>query len=308
MYKEKILTHYKEAREISSGGMPFPRMALIYPTYNCNHSCPHCLYRGWHSKDYLDKDRLFEIVEELKDLGLEAIEFCGGGEPTLHPDFSEILRVVSSKGIAIGLLTNGSTLNEQYKDFIDNCSYIRISLDSIKLNTYLKMHGSSDLFKVINGIEEAVKYRNEIKSKCRIGIKTILGTDNLLEKPNIEKLGKSLGVDYVQFKAIRSGIGEICGYDKSKLEGKCWLSPLHTMIDPLGDVYICCYYQYRKDKHRIGNIFKDKFKDIWLSEKHKEVIDNINPEECNKYDCRFHYYNKKMTEVLVDDSIHAKFI
>jgi hypothetical protein len=80
------------------------------------------------------------------------------------------------------------------------------------------------------------------------------------------------------------------------------------MIDAYGDVYICCYYQYRKESHKIGNVIKNSFYEVWFSDEHLEKIGEINPKECNKYDCRFHRYNSFMNDIFKDDKLHINFI
>lgn len=299
LHSDKIFTYYKEAQELRRGGMVTPRMALIYPTYACNHKCPHCLYNGWNNGTSLDFDRFIRLIDELGAIGVKGIEFCGGGEPTLYPKFEEIVNYIRGAGIELGILTNGSMLSKYKELLVNNFRYVRISLDSANAKTYFKMH-QVPLGNLVEDIKELVKYRNQVKSRCTIGLKRVLCELNENETlPNI--------ADYTQDKYVRSADGELSD-GKTTLEGKCWLSPIHTMIDAYGDVYICCYYQYREDAHKIGNIYKEPFKQIWFSHKHQEQIKKINPKECNKYDCRFHVYNKKMSNLFQEDDYHINFI
>ena len=79
---------------------------------------------------------------------------------------------------------------------------------------------------------------------------------------------------------------------------KCWLSPLHVVVDPNGDLFICCYYRHRIKDHRIGNIFEKNLHDIWYSFEHYSKIRKIKKELCELYDCRFIRYNEIMEGAL----------
>jgi MoaA/NifB/PqqE/SkfB family radical SAM enzyme len=297
LYSNKIYTYFNDAKMIKKGQMPDPRMALIYPTYACNHKCPHCLYAGWNTGKHFEYKRLRSLITELADNGIKAIEFCGGGEPTLYPKFKQIVSHIRKNNIDFGLLTNGSMLHKYGKFLVDNATYIRISLDSLNPETYKKMHGV-EIGHLVQVINDLIDYRNKTKSKCVIGVKRILSEINKDEAFSFDK------ADYVEEKYARACNGGLKD-KKSKLVGKCWLSPIHTMIDAYGDVYICCYYQYRKQTHKFGNIFKDSFYHIWYSDEHYKAIKGIKTKECNKYDCRFHRYNKVMRDL---SHLHINFI
>jgi len=115
--KYKILTYYNKALALKQGKMIPPRIAFIYPTYACNHNCPHCLYRGWNNGVHFPYDRLINLLEELYSNGVRGITLCGGGEPTLYPEFEGMVRHAKKLGIDLGLITNGSTL-KKYGKFI----------------------------------------------------------------------------------------------------------------------------------------------------------------------------------------------
>lgn len=94
----------------------------------CNFNCVYCEC-GWnedtkdikdniHSKEDIKQaleTKLIEIKE--KNIPLDSITFSGNGEPTIHPDFSEIidfvvdLRNQYAKDAKISVLTNATTLN-----------------------------------------------------------------------------------------------------------------------------------------------------------------------------------------------------
>ena len=146
--------------------------------------------------------------------------------------------------------------------------------------------------------------------------------------PSAFGLAQRLRVDSLQFKALRqsadtltpeqqryvatqiislqktySELKVLGGVNKLMAPCRCWLTPLQTMIDANGDVFLCCYYLHRRARHRIGNINKQSFREIWEGPRHKHAIAAIRHQECNLFDCRFINY-MKIFEPLLNDSRH----
>ena len=63
---------------------------------------------------------------------------------------------------------------------------------------------------------------------------------------------------------------------------RCLVQDLRTVVSPSG-VYVCPYHRGNLNM-RIGDITKQSFKEIWHSQKRKEVRDRVNP----KNHCGFH--------------------
>jgi len=330
----KILSYYEDALTIKKGGMPAPRMALIYPTYKCNCACEHCLCKEMNNNTNTIELSILEfkqLIVQLKNIGVKAIEFCGGGEPLLYPNIENLIRFIRSQNMELGVLTNGSTLGVHYKTLIDNATYIRVSIDTLSDSTYesTKHPRGHNLSNILRGLLMLTKYKKSTDSKCSLGLKTTLSRHNINEIKDLIKYTDNSEFDYIQFKSVRSDESELTFAQKSeaqdhldyslskkvignvltsKLTVSCSMSPVHTVIDSYGDVYLCCYFQYRKKSHKIGNIHENTFSEIWHSSKHKNAIKNIKKKECDKYDCRFHHYNEIMHKVIIENKMHINFI
>lgn len=340
--KLRVLSCYQEAVMLKNGEMPAPRMAIIYPTYICNHNCMGCDYSEQNKlKVSYTTQQFSNLIDQLHQIDIKALEFCGGGEPTLHPDLSKIIDQTVDYGIAFGLLTNGTNLNEKLrKRLVLNGSYCRVSIESATEETFNFYKSPSNenagFHTVVANISKLVKERKECepKSKLQVSMKFSVDKNNYKDVPKALSLGAKLGVDSVQFKLIRNmpseikdqktidwlyrqislvqkgfpGLRVVPDFSKSVLKTKCWLSPLQVTIDPYGDAFICCYYRHRLDKHRLGNVFREGLKSLWFSQTHWEKISRINIKDCNKYDCRFHYYNELMEELIIKDIGQLHFI
>ena len=339
--QHRILTHYPQAVQIQNRDMPEPRMAIVYPTYVCNQDCLWCEYSSENTEHHsiMTDEQLMGLIADLDGIGVKSVEFCGGGEPSLHPKLAEAVRDLAARDMSIGILTNGTKMmGDLAEAFIDHGSYIRVGFDGGTKETFNKVKRpktpSAGFDAVCANVRNLIKLRDEKGSKCRISMKIVVDQGNCHEIREASELAIELGVDSIQFKAARlvdselndeqaeqvnrdissarEALGDkmviIGGASKINTTTQCWLTPLQLTVDTLGDVYMCCYYTHRKEKHTIGNCFTDPLKDLWYHEDHWKKIDAIEPCECNNLDCRFVKYNEILNKVMVDDDAQFEFI
>ena len=105
--------------------------------------------------------------------------------------------------------------------------------------------------------------------------------------------------DKKAFKDSNGDMWNVVNISPSKfMEGEqCLISPIQTLVDCFGDVYICCYYRHRPKEHKIGSILEESLKDILGSKKHMDKLIEIDYKKCNLYDCRFLEYQKILNEI-----------
>src|SRR5512139_1013314 len=78
-------------------------------TSACNFACPFCVdSKLIRIRKSLALENVKNTVDALHSHGLLSVILIGGGEPTLHRDFGEIVRYLKGKGLQIGIVTNGS--------------------------------------------------------------------------------------------------------------------------------------------------------------------------------------------------------
>ncbi|GMW01337.1 MAG: hypothetical protein AMXMBFR84_24740 [Candidatus Hydrogenedentota bacterium] len=338
----RILTHWHEAKMIKDGQMPPPRTAIVYPTYVCNQDCLWCEYNAENTNKQLDRvmsaENLRKLIWDLRDLGVKGIEFCGGGEPTLHPALPALIREMKADGLSIGLLTNGTKLYGELADALVDCaSYVRVGFDGATpetANAVKRPRTPEARFeRVCQNIKAMVQDRNSKGTDAKISIKVVLDQNNYHEIEPCVQLALDMGVDSIQFKAARLCPSELTdaesdranamidhcksaypsmivvgGTAKINMHTHCWLTPLQVTVDTMGDVYLCCYYRHRKESHTIGNCFETPLKDLWYSDDHWTAINGIKAHECNNLDCRFVRYNQIMDEVMGSSDAQFEFI
>jgi len=120
----KLLWHGDRVKHWLEGDKAWPVLIEIAPTGYCNADCPWCFFKGKLSREIIDTDKLLRTLVELANSGLKAVNWTGGGEPALHPDFHKLVSYTKTLGLKQGLFTNG--YNEI--PFQDMFEWIRISL------------------------------------------------------------------------------------------------------------------------------------------------------------------------------------
>jgi uncharacterized radical SAM superfamily Fe-S cluster-containing enzyme len=162
-----------------------PTLAVIDITNRCNYSCPVCFAEITGQGDHYSLN-LEQIDKMLKSL-LERPDPCwniqfSGGEPTLHPQFPEILRKARDLGFRhIQVATNGSR-------FIDP-DYARLCEDSGLHTLYLQFDGmSDDVYRKLRGqplLDKKIKIvENIAKTNMRIVLVPVIASS-----VNIDQIG-----------------------------------------------------------------------------------------------------------------------
>lgn len=341
--KNRILIDYERAKMFKRGVMPNPRFAVLYISNSCNQNCQYCEYTEENKGGFLATEKVLDIINQLVDLGVTAIEFSGGGEPLIHPDIIKILNYCKEKDIAVGIISNFAAKNDKLMEtIVDTCSYVRASLDSFdpdKYNTIRRPKTKECSFsQVEDNLKKLVELKKNTGSGINIGVKRVISKLNYDKMEDFIKGAIGLGVDNVQFKKVylrkdleignsnefsieemtkqltelkekyKKKIDIFFGFYNLKLECRCFMNINHVFVDAYGDMYLCCHYLNRKKDIKLGSTFDKSIKDIWFSERHWEAIKNTKIEECNEVDCRWIKYTNLMKPFIDDDKRPLDFI
>ena len=328
----RILSTYQDAKKLLRGEMVVPRMISCWLTHVCNLNCDYCLYAWTHNqvKAFAPEDQFKKFIDEIADAGVEGLEFAGGGESALHPKCFEFAEYAHLKGMRVGMITNGTKFD--FQRTVDHFAWIRFGIDAHVDELYQKVKsvpsGMFDL--VVKNAKELIRVRGDKKTP-RIGMKFLLGLKNYMYVRDMAYFAKECGMDYAHFKAehnshdemppglritvqqtLLSMKDELNGFvmgstDKLHAEVGCFMAPTHSVVNAYGDAFVCCYFN-DPEKDSFGNYFKDGFKNVWFSEAHSRKQNSYTIAECDKYDCRWHAYNKQFKDILVDNKMDLAFV
>ncbi|HON55909.1 MAG TPA: radical SAM protein [bacterium] len=268
------------------------------------------------TKNLFATDRLLKLLDEFADCKVKSILYAGTGEPMIHKDIMKILNYTASKKIDTAINTNMVLYTpEKIKESLHYLVWLRASIDAGSKKTYALIHNTkeSDFDIVLKNLEYAVKSKNDKKLNVTIGTQFLLINQNKDEVLMLAKILKDIGVDYYSIKPynqhysssnnctvdlITTEFIEYLNCELKKLQTekfniifrkksfektstkqrdyqKCYGPNFITHLREDGNIYFCeSLYNYQE--YILGNIYKNSFKEIWLSENRKKIFQKIN--------------------------------
>ena len=182
-------------------------------TSACNFSCPFCVdSKLINAGKTLTLEEVKKTIHTLHSHGLLSVILIGGGEPTLHKDFGEIVRYIKSKRLQIGIVTNGSQLErvEAVVGELKEKDWIRISIDAAGEGVFQALHLPRTQVTLgrILGKAKRMKKKNPVVSLGYSFVIVWEGVEingkrlraNLDEMTRSVELAREFSFDYVSFK------------------------------------------------------------------------------------------------------------
>lgn len=255
-----------------------PCSLIIDTTLYCNNNCSFC----WRSNkpDYLKnvnqqyktKTMPFKIYKKIIDdacqyNSLKWMSLSGPmGEPLMNDDIEQFFSYAYKKNHfdQIVINTNGLAINKRDISILLNSIHeFSISVDSIKSDTYEKIHGHKNLSQVIENIKSCVEYKRKNGCVAKIVVRF---TENALNIGQIDEFldfFKEIGVDEVNYTKEHAFAGV---NDKLKNKTEMYNCGQPTKVvnfNFLGEMSTCCVnWQINPT---FGNIKNKTIKQLWES-------------------------------------------
>ena len=277
----------------------YPVSISFEPTTSCNLRCPECpsgMRAFTRPTGMLQKDFFTRTIDEIHKELLYLI-FYFQGEPYLNPDFLDMVKYASSKGIYTATSTNAHYLNDAAakRTIESGLDRLIISIDGTTQDVYQQYRIGGHLDKVIAGAKNIVKWKKEMNSKTPfIFFQFLVVKPNEHQIEDIKRLALEVGVDEVRFKTAQvydyerdpnkliTTIDKFSRYKKdesgtyvpkNKLANRCWKMQHANVITWDGLVVPCCF---DKDAmHQLGNLKNQSFKEVWNNDNYKQFRNEL---------------------------------
>ena len=342
----KALRHPLVLGSIRAGvPVALPHVEIILADL-CQQACTFCSYRlpGYTSNQLFDDKRMmpeakaFEILEDCAAMGVKAVQFTGGGEPTVYPKFKEVLERTIALGLKFSLVSNGVRIDEKLAPLVAKAEWVRISLDASQEETYVqirRIHRSQ-----WQKAQEAVRLIKAQQTPCVLGVGFVVTPDNWREIYEAAKLAKGLGADNFRLSAMFSSEDEriFAPFHQEAAalakQAEALTSPSFTVYNRFADritdltlknpedalcgyqffttyigadlnVYRCCGYAYN-ERGKMGSLKEQSFKDFWLAQQRFDEQKSFDARGCER--CQFRNQNKALAYVLAPSQIHEEFV
>jgi len=182
-------------------------------TSACNFSCPHCVdSKIINTGELLRLDDVKHTIDVLRSHGLLSVILLGGGEPTLHRNFEEIVRYIKNRGLELGIVTNGSRLEKVIRitELLGEKDWIRISIDAAREDTFYSLHRPKNHVTLKHILNKA-RVIKEVNSLVSLGYSFVIVWEgiemngkrlapNTGEIADAVSLAREYSFDFVSFK------------------------------------------------------------------------------------------------------------
>lgn len=335
----KVLWHQERIKDWKEEKLIAPITIDCALTTKCSYRCVYCYGKMQciNQSDNMDKETIFNFLDDAAEIGVKAISFISDGESTCNPNLKDAILHGKANGIDMALGTNGYLLKDDELEEILPClTYLRFNISAGEADRYAYIHGCTEAcyHKVVKTIEKALEIKKKNNLDVTIGLQMVLMPEFKDQIIPLTKLGQELGVDYLVIKHCSDDEDGTLGVDYSKYGemvellkeaekyttkdyrvsakwskilsngekkySKCFGAPFILQMSGTGLVAPCgMFFNEKYKKYHIGNIKEARFKDIWKSDRYSEVMKSITADcfDPNK-DCGTLCLQHKTNEVL----------
>lgn len=349
---------------VRDGGVPVaPKQAQLIISDSCNQNCHFCAYRmdGYSSNQlfmgdsvpmkyghnnpqrWIEKQKACEILLDLANLGVQGVQFTGGGEPTVNPHHEDIFEYALGVGLKCALVSNGVRWSDSLVAMLARFSWVRVSIDAGTAETYAKTRDTSPgtFDKVWGNVRRlAHAIRTPTPTDCVLGIGFTVTPDNYTEIQKAIEIASGSGAAYLRVSAMFSPDGaepfrniyprirddirnasalwerrdfrvhDLFGDRVEDLEQKapdyptCYYQHYNTYIGGDENVYRCCVLAYN-EHGLLGSIKKRGYADFLRDPEVQAKLDNFDARSCER--CQFNSKNRAMNYICGGKPPHSEF-
>lgn len=168
--KVKSLVYYDRIKYNNS--LLRPKMVSWEITNKCNLFCKHCLNNSGDSCHYQFEDELqdieqIELAKQIAELRPEQFCLCGG-ETLLNKNIYEIINIVSSAGVMVNMVTNGTLITDSVAKKLkeSGISHVQVSVDGLGCQHDIFRNTKGAFDKSIRGIRFLKENKIKVMVSC----------------------------------------------------------------------------------------------------------------------------------------------
>ncbi|CAH1234192.1 MULTISPECIES: radical SAM/SPASM domain-containing protein [Vibrio harveyi group] len=293
-----------------------PNLINFSITEKCNLECSYCFYSASYKNNKNIIDKSFNGSKSTDELFTEIAEkfpytkvIITGGEPLMNKDFIKYAKLIKSKGLNVGVLTNGTLISDKIADQILEVELdeVRVSLDGYDKNSH-EMTRPRTYDKIIKNIAKLRQRRINVIFSSTITSHNEDKFDHLVE--HAHRLGVNFNYSPMvptgrgkynknilpNYKSLAIKVNEIDSSGKSSFfsnekidSGRttCGLAGNSTYINSQGDVYPC--NMLKDEEFKLGNLNENSLVEILDGKRANEIRVSVDDIEICK-DCDIKYF------------------
>lgn len=281
-------------------------------TRQCNAACVFCAAQTQASDGggKITKQNAFDFLTDCAEIGVKGVSLISDGESTVVPWYEASIEHGAKLGLAIGVGTNGVRLKKPVLErILPHIAYLRFNFSAGDRGRYSEIMGlkGRDYDQVIENVRDAIAIKRAHNLPLNINLQMVtmpefhdqilplarlakeLRPDYLIYKHCADSKDGMIGVDYRKYDALydtfkaaeamaEPGFQVVVKWSRLKDEGKrdyqrCYGPPFIMQLSGNGLVAPCGQlFQEKYRKFHIGNITRERFRDIFVSDRYWEVM------------------------------------
>lgn len=194
----------------------YPRRLVLELTNACNLNCVMCGRNAADFKPTVFDMEVFRSLEPIMDT-IEEVTLMGWGEPTIHPDFIEMLKIIDQHSARKYFCSNGMNLKKVKDAIFDyHVDVFAVSLDGATDETNGRIRRGSKIAQITEDLKEIVRIKKERGLKYPwINFVFCAMKSNIRELPDLVRLAAEIGIEEVK-------VVYLTVFDKSLLHETLW--------------------------------------------------------------------------------------
>lgn len=156
-------------------------MVSTFTSAACNLKCRYCYAEaGKALADELTLDEYKDVISEAKALGARTVWIPGAGEPTMQPDFLELLDFIYRLGLTLVIFTNGTQITKELAaELFGKGASVITKCNSLKAEIQDDLAGRAGSFiKIQQGLRNLMEAGFTDSYPTRLGIESVICRQN----------------------------------------------------------------------------------------------------------------------------------
>ena len=352
----KAAWHLDKIADIRKGHQIVPAQVQIILSDLCNQDCHFCAYRmsgGFSSEQFgeggnknpnrkIPSAKAIEILDDCASLGVKAIQFTGGGEPTVHADHLLLFEYAQNLGLETSLVTNGVLFRDGWEFSLPKMKWVRVSIDASSPEMYAAVRRVKPEFYEI-ALSHVTALAAEIKKQgtdCFLGVGYVITRENWANAYEGIRRIRDTGAHNVRLSAMFStegaayyeGVESSIRAEIDKI--KSLATPEFSVVDLFGDrindlvqhapdydfcgyqqfnmfvggnlkVYRCCTTAYTRHGE-VGDLTNQSLSSWFYSQEKQSAYADFNARTCTT--CQFNGKNRVIAYLKDSGPIHVNFV